>query len=135
MRNQIAIHFLLFLCPALTLAEPQSCAQSRSPWWARYDNKECYCGAQLSNVTVTLPPGLRLKAVCGLSFDGRPLDLNREKVSLDAYTEGNYPDGFVYISGTAKTLLTGTVTVEEGPAGELWFDAVAEQGRPVFWKH
>ena len=141
MRYQLLVLPVLFaLWPTLTFSESQNCTQSRSPWWEPNENRKCYCGSQLSNVTVTLPVGLRLEAVCDLTLRGanstRIIDLTKEKVSLDAYNnEGNYPKGFIYLSGTMKEVLTGTVKVEEGPAGALWFHAVPAHDRPVFWKH
>lgn len=141
MRYQLLVlPILLSLWPTVTLLGSQGCEQSRSTWWGSYENKGCYCGPQLSNVTVTLPPGLRLEAVCGLHLRGDSIhtyDLSKEKVSLDTYTpEGSYPQGFIYLSGTMKEVVTGTVTVEENPSGkDLWFKAALDHERPLFWKH
>jgi hypothetical protein len=114
-----------------------ACAQTRSPWWSNYNNTDCYCGAQLAQLTVTLPAGLRVAAVCGLRWDSTgPIDLARERLSLDTYSvDGNYPKGFVYLSGTMDSALAGTVSVDPGPAGDLWFFALPDDERaPVFWK-
>lgn len=102
------------------------------------DRDSCYCGSQLENLTVTLPSDLRVIAVCGLRVDNANgsdlIDLNKEKLSLDTYRNGYYPNGHVFLSGEIKEQITGKVMVDEGPAGRLWFNAsIGDRRGPVFW--
>ena len=143
MRFLAALLISSFLLSTAARSEGNRCeayAKSRMPWLMLHPDERCYCGTQLSNIAVTLPPGLRLKAVCGLHFDypdGRhQIDLTKENVSLDAYTDtGSYPRGHVILSGKAKETVTGLAIVEEGPAGTLWFRAKPRHEVPVFWEY
>lgn len=139
MRSLIAVltSFLLVATAAGSGADRcKAHAETRAPSMILDSNERCYCGTQLSNLTVTLPAGLRLEAVCGLHFvypERRQIDLTKEKASLDTYTNGgSYPEGHVILSGTAKETITGQVSVEEGPAGDLWFRAKPNHEGPVF---
>lgn len=138
---------LFTMVPIPVLAETTSCKElassisqkTQQAWLAPYST--CFCGSQLSNLTVTLPPGLRVEAVCGLHFVSyRPqnielIDLTREKLSLDSYRRGNYPFGTIFLTGTMQSTITGTITVHEGPAGSLWFRAKPNRRGPVFWEY
>ena len=141
----VILAILCVLVPLPALSAPASCREyvkSRDPNHWLDDRDVCYCGSQLSNLTVTLPPGLRVEAVCGLSINDpkdrsvhRSIDLAREKLSLDSYHHGDYPKGHIYLSGTMQTPITGTVTTEEGPAGSLWFNAKPNRRGPIFWEY
>ncbi len=141
----VILAILCVLVPLPALSAPASCREyvkSRDPNHWLDDRDVCYCGSQLSNLTVTLPPGLRVEAVCGLSINDpkdrsvhRSIDLTREKLSLDSYHHGDYPKGHIYLSGTMQTPITGTVTTEEGPAGSLWFNAKPNRRGPIFWEY
>ncbi|MCL2075297.1 MAG: hypothetical protein FWH15_02430 [Betaproteobacteria bacterium] len=90
--------------------------------WERH--VPCYCGDELSNLEVTLPQGLRVDAVCGLSdlrdSSHRWVDLHKEKASLDYYDEHGYlPNGVIYLSG--QITLTGSVSMEPSDSGDLLF--------------
>jgi hypothetical protein len=173
MKKSIATIALLVIshpCAAATApahSAPGNCKEyvkARDPNVSLDDQSACYCGSQLSNLTVTLPAGLRIAAVCGLHFNcsnarepgpGHPcgnrgsdaqaaaaagrlvhqVDLTREKLSLDSYVLGDYPNGLIYLSGTAQATTTGKVTTEEGPAGSLWFNAKVDRRGPVFREH
>ena len=127
--RQLILLFLCVLVSSSAFAVSEKCQEG------------CYCGSELSNLTVTLPPGLKVSMVCGLYLRSRPgpgshiIDLTREKLSLDRYYDGDYPYGEVYLSGTMQTPITGTVSTEEGPAGSLWFNAKANRRGPVFWEY
>jgi len=140
----VILAILCVLVPLPALSAPASCREyvkSRDPNHWLDDRDVCYCGSQLSNLTVTLPPGLRVEAVCGLSIRDpkdrsvhRSIDLTREKLSLDRYRNGDYPQGSIYLSGTMQPI-TGTVSAEPGPAGDLWFHAKRNLRGPVFWEN
>lgn len=137
MRHHWAIASLSLFLGAAPVAQAKSCkeyAEYRSGY--TFDNEVCYCGSELSNLTVTLPSSLKIEAVCGLRYqypETHWIDLKTEKVTLDTYTEnGDYLTGFVILSGTMKETTAGTVRVEEGPAGSLWFDAKPNRESPVF---
>jgi hypothetical protein len=123
-------------------AAPTSCeayVRSRDPGVGLLEHDVCYCGSQLANLTVTVPPGLRVEAVCALRISGaaesRPVDLTREQVSLDSYTDGGYPQGLIYLSGTMESPLVGTVHAEEEAAGALWFGSKVDRRGPVFQEY
>ena len=80
----------------------------------------CNCGSELSNLEITPPRGLRVKAACLSNSKGRSIDLNKEKVSLDYYDKkGNMPMGKIYLSG--QLTLIGSAAMEPGYGGELGF--------------
>ncbi len=138
MRLGIPVSILLALVTVSARSAPtcEEYVRSRDPDVGLLEQDVCYCGSQLANLEVTLPPGLRVEAVCALRFDTlsgpHPIDLTREKVSLDSYTNGGYPEGLVYLSGSMSAPLTGTVRAEEGDAGSLWFSANSNRRGPVF---
>lgn len=109
------------------------------------ETDKCFCGSQLANLTVTLPKGLKVEAVCGLRLRTygvlgalqetvHEIDLTREKWTLDSYKDGNLPDGHVFMSGTTEAPVRGTVSTEVGPAGALWFHSNPDRRGPVFWE-
>lgn len=81
----------------------------------------CYCGAELTNIEVTLPKGLVLGRACNLRFpDGRSPDIRKERISLDKYdSSGNTLDGEFLLRGELH--LTGYVRYEPSNGGDLWF--------------
>jgi hypothetical protein len=132
---------LFVLLPLPALSAPANCKEyvksQRAGWWVN-EQTVCYCGSALANLTVTLPLGLRVEAVCGLRFDTpsgqQMVDLTHEKLSLDSFKNGDYPIGGVYLSGTTQRPIDGTVTIKNGDEGGLWFAANKYDRRgPVFW--
>ncbi len=82
----------------------------------------CYCGAELDNLSLTLPKGLKLAGACALKdAKGAAIDLERQKLSLDADVAKAYPSGIIYLSGTMA--LDGVVTVNPSDRGEMWFES------------
>ncbi|MES2899109.1 MAG: hypothetical protein V4723_05230 [Pseudomonadota bacterium] len=82
----------------------------------------CFCGADLDNVSVTLPKGLKVAGVCGLADPrGVPIDLESQKVSLDVGVKKAYPNGTIYLSGAIA--LEGVVTTNPSEAGDMWFES------------
>ena len=80
----------------------------------------CNCGSELSNLQITPPRGLRVKAACLSNSLGGSIDLNKEKVSLDYYDKnGNMAMGEIYLTG--RLTINGTARMEPGNAGNLWF--------------
>lgn len=106
------------------------------------DKKElCYCGSQLSSLTVTLPLGLRVDTVCGLHFikydpfEIHWIDLTHETLSLDRYRNGSYPKGRIFLTGVTQLPVNGTVTSQPDIAGKnLRFQTEIDGRGPVFWK-
>ena len=138
----LSILFALLAPPALSApANCQKLASShRLGYWVN-DKTPCYCGSQLSNLTVTLPAGLRVETVCELRYysaEGRNyIDLTREKVSLDSYRQGDYLKGGIFLSGTTQTPITGTVVMEEGPEGSILKFHTSKKHNPqgpVLWE-
>ena len=90
---------------------------------------KCYCGPELSNIELTLPKGLRLRAACGLrDFADTPIDLHSQKISLDRFGESDgrptYPEGFIYLSGSI--LSSGVIGFEPSQSGDLSFHSSAK---------
>ncbi|MCK7595619.1 hypothetical protein [Pseudomarimonas salicorniae] len=86
----------------------------------------CRCSSdELARVGLTLAEGWSLSATCGLrwSLAGPEIDLGSQAVTLDEYTDGQLPQGFLLIEGA--TTLTGKLSYEPGNAGDLRFDAAA----------
>ena len=80
----------------------------------------CVCDRRLANLHAPLRSPFRVAAACRFQWGvGRPIDLGRERVRLDRYTNGNYPSGVLFITGEAR--LDGILLYEPGPAGEFWF--------------
>jgi hypothetical protein len=121
---------------AHSVALSQTCeprARQLSEQWQR--KVTCNCGPALSRLTVTLPKGLSVSAACGLrkSTASRDIDLTKESLNMDGYDpSGDYPSGILYLSG--MTTLSGSVRVEPGNSGELWFraDLPITNSRTVF---
>ena len=138
----VIVTILCALLPMPAYSAPPSCKEyvksQRAGWWVE-ERTVCYCGSQLSNLTVTLPPGLRVEAVCSLRFDTgaeqHDIDLTRERLSLDNYRHGDYPKGGVFLSGTTQNPVSGTVTMSDDPYEGLSFSANGHNRRgPVFWE-
>jgi hypothetical protein len=117
---------LIAVCLALTFmgarANTTEC-QSRAALLTQYYGRPaaCHCGAELTNVEVTLPKGLVLARACNLRFpDGRSHDIRKERISLDKYdSSGNTIDGEFLLKGELH--LTGYVRYEPSDGGNLWF--------------
>jgi len=63
---------------------------------------------------------MKIVAACDLRWaNGKQIDLSRQKVSLDRYTDGDIPDGEVFITGSAR--LSGYFSYEPGNSGDAWF--------------
>ncbi|MCL2525346.1 MAG: hypothetical protein FWF20_11145 [Betaproteobacteria bacterium] len=106
----IAALMLLVAIGAGAHSEENKCSTLSAEW-----SVPCYCGDELSNLEITLPRGLRVDAVCGLSGSQGWIDLHKEKASLDHYDEhGNMPQGYIYLSG--QITLTGSISM--GPNSE-----------------
>jgi hypothetical protein len=75
---------------------------------------ECVCDQRLGNVEGTLPPGMKLVAACNLRWgSGAPIDLNKEVVSLDTYTDGQVPEGTYVLAG--QQVILGRVVLTNQP--------------------
>lgn len=134
------LYALIPLSAFSATADCNGIVKSQFPKAMLDDREICYCGPQLTNLTVTLPRGLRVEAVCGLRFvtssGSHNIDLSREKLTLDSYRQGDYPKGHIFLSGVIQEPIIGTVRFDEGPAGTLWFNASSINRRgPVFWEH
>ncbi|MFL6604004.1 MAG: hypothetical protein ACJ8R9_22115 [Steroidobacteraceae bacterium] len=75
----------------------------------------------MKNLKVVLPVGTKLVGACSLRrLNGQRIDLSKGAISLDEYDEqGNLPFGEIFLAG--KLEISGTVSVEPGPAGDVWF--------------
>ena len=63
---------------------------------------------------------MKVVAAGGLWWaDGREIDLKRQKVSLDHYTNGDIPHGQIFIGGRIR--LSGVLAYEPGNSGDAWF--------------
>jgi len=126
----------LYFLPAVAIGRSHDAAScGKVPPRAQYTPPDastdgCTCGSRLRNVSVPLTSAFRLKAACYLrwSFSDKEtaIDLSKDRVSFEKYTQGNLPRGELLLIGTAR--LDGTLTHHEGPSGEWWF---APEGRPI----
>jgi hypothetical protein len=88
----------------------------------------CICGDVLRSpqLTLSLQPPFVVGAVCNLRWLGgkgeRVIDLRSERITLDEYTDGWLPFGFVLLRGHAE--LRGELIFEPGPSGDYWFSVV-----------
>lgn len=101
-----------------TAAPP--CAKYADQLGYSFAPEECVCGKSLRNLDATLPPQMKIVAACGLRWPlGKMIDLTRQKVSLDRYSDGNLPFGYILLVG--KVQLHGQLRYEPGNAGDFWF--------------
>lgn len=118
-----AIIFWMFLATISSVAysKDDKCAALSTELSKSYGRPIiCNCGSELSNLQITPPRGLRVKAACLSNISGSSIDLNKEKVSLDYYDKnGNMPMGQIYLSG--QLTLTGSAAMEPNYGGELGF--------------
>ena len=78
------------------------------------------CGKALHNLQATFPPPLKVVAACSLQWsNGEQINLSRQKVSLDQYTNGDIPQGAVFVTGSVR--LSGHFRYEPGDSGDAWF--------------
>lgn len=128
-----AIAVLLFAVVATAQASDESCRKLSAKLTERSGQHiPCHCGRALKNLEVTPPDGTRVEAVCGMSSAGKPLDLTRQKASLDRYVDGDLPQGEVHLSG--ELVLSGFVSYEPSDSGDLMFSIgrVNRVRNPVF---
>lgn len=112
------------LIQTLPAASAEPCPVSATKYMKQFDPTGpidgFYCGRELTNLEATLPNPLKVVAVGGLQWaDHREIDLSRQKVSLDHYTNGDVPHGEIFIGGRVR--LSGILEYEPGPAGDAWF--------------
>jgi hypothetical protein len=63
---------------------------------------------------------MKLVAACGLRWsNGKPINLARQKISLNQFTNGDIPQGEVFVTGRVK--MSGQFLYEPGNAGDAWF--------------
>lgn len=65
---------------------------------------------------------MKVMSVCLYDYLSSPrklIDLSKEKASLDRYKNGTIPFGTIYLSG--EITVTGKITFDPGPAGDIWF--------------
>ena len=133
--KRFAIIFWMFLATISSVAysKDDKCAALSAKLSKSYERSViCNCGSELSNLQITPPRGLRVKAACLSNSSGRSIDLNKEKISLDYYDKnGNMPMGEIYLTG--QLTLTGSATMEPSNAGELEFYTKCDMtDEPVF---
>ena len=83
---------------------------------------KCFCGAEMNNVLVTLPQGLTLARVCDFHWDSdrRPIDLRKEKISLDHQRRsGDWLAGEILLRGDLR--LSGRIFHQPSDGGDWWF--------------
>jgi hypothetical protein len=121
--KRFAIIFWMFLAAISSLAYSKNdkCAALSEKLSKSYERSViCNCGSELSNLQITLPRGLRIKAACLSNIFGSSIDLKKEKVSLDYYDKsGNMPMGEIYLSG--QITLAGSARMEPSEGGDLYF--------------
>ena len=126
-RGRVAAVLVGLTAVLVAPADAESCAQlakTLSAGWQR--DVPCHCRAdELARVKLALPKGLTLDAVCALrKADGTFVDLRRQSADLTRYdAAGNSYDGEFHLSGTLS--MSGTIRVEPGNSGELWFTPAA----------
>ena len=121
MRIHCLFAFVLVASLGSAQALPDSCsavAKSFPEVDAAYG---CVCDEErLASLIAPLRQPFRVVAACGLRWPGsRPINLATERVRLDRYTDDQYPDGVLFVSGEAR--LAGSLLYSPGPAGEFWF--------------
>ena len=115
---------LLILVFGITFSFSQASAKQVEcqTWPTYYDDGFCNCGAQLKNLEITPPNGMKVMSAClsdQTSSPERVIDLSKEKISLDKRSDSGNISGTVYLSG--NLIITGEVYVDEGPSGSAWF--------------
>ena len=132
MHQLILAALLCTFFPIAAEANAQTCKQLSAQLSARSQRDvPCFCQrAELARVKVALPKGVALHAVCGLQgTDGRSVNLGRERVDMNRFgATGDSFDGEFYLSGTLA--LSGSIRVEPGNSGELWFTPSASIAEP-----
>ncbi len=133
--HSISRHVLLLvlgLCSFGVQAQPLNCkAQAAKLSTEAGKAVRCFCGNELDNLRLTLPKGLKVAAACGLAdARGAAIDLDSQKLSLDAGDKKTYPSGTIYLSGSVA--LEGVVTVNPSEAGDMWFESAPQTSGSEF---
>jgi hypothetical protein len=122
--SSIALIACLTHLPQAGAAE--SCPVSATKYLKQFDPTISidgfYCGKNLANLQATLPKPLTVVAVGGLRWQHHNvivIDLSRQKVSLDDYTNGDLPQGEIFIGGRIQR--SGTLRYEPGITADAWF--------------
>lgn len=80
----------------------------------------CVCDESLRNLQASFPIPMKIVAACGLRWSNdMPISLARQKISLDQFTNGDIPQGEVFVTGRVK--MSGQFFYEPGNAGDAWF--------------
>jgi hypothetical protein len=126
--NKIAMIFLtMFLALFTEQAYGNACSAKQLSAFHVPNESSCLCGEELKSVQITLPEGLKVFAACGLNWKGNvPIDLKRQKISFDKYSNGDLPRGIILIGG--KLELRGRVGYVNGPAANYYFISSNEVG-------
>ena len=83
----------------------------------------------MRNLEAPPPNRLKMAAACNLRWPGgKTIDLTRQKTSLDRYTNGDLPFGYIFLMG--ETRLHGELRYKPGNAGDFWFSP-----RPLLVRH
>lgn len=122
--SSIALIACLTYLPRAGAAE--SCPASATKYLKQFGTTMAtdgfYCGKELANLQATLPKPLKVVAASRLRWQDRNvivIDLSRQKVSLDDYTNGDLPQGEIFIGGRIQR--SGTLRYEPGITADAWF--------------
>lgn len=126
----------MLMTDGATSTESESCgALPGRPQYAEdtVDSSQCVCGSIVGEkVKATLTGQMKLEAVCDLHTRPRvggleAVDLTSRSVNLDHVGVGEeWVYGLILLSGRQR--LTGRLSYQPGPAGDLWFQVT---GAPI----
>ena len=120
--NMFKLIFLSLFTTILPLTSTYSEELKCSMWPAEYVESLCNCGDELKNLEITIPQGMEIMSVClsdAFSSPPKLIDLTKEKISLDKYTNGNMPYGTISLKG--ELIINGEIQVDRGPSSDYIF--------------
>jgi hypothetical protein len=94
------------------------------------DLNGCVCDKSLKNLHGNLKPPFRIVAACHLRWSsGKQINLTTEQISLKQFTNGHYPEGVLYVSGSAT--FDGVLTNDEMGSVSVRLNKPLMHGGPV----
>jgi hypothetical protein len=109
----LAFFIFTLIVPATTYAANAcSAVTSVLPSVSSADLDGCVCDSKLRNLHGSLLPPFRIIAACNLKWSsGKPINLATQQIQLHQFTNGDYPLGTIFVSGSAT--FNGVLTNNE----------------------